>query len=124
MALRTIVMGLAAFAAATCSAPLLASDAQYCARLGPDDHVNSSGVRLNTVGAVIQQDRANYHEFGLRDRGDQDDPIFHDKTSRGALRSRIDGNMMSREDKQAILRGTPYVCVVIDGDVAFVSSVR
>lgn len=118
--LPTAALGLTL--AALAGAPAAAET--YCARLGPADHFNSSGARLKSVGAVIRQDRANFHEFGIRDRGDQSDPIFGDKASREALQRSIDRNMTDAADQRAILQGTPYVCVTIDGDVAFVSSVR
>lgn len=57
----------------------------YYAILGPQDHMNSSGVRLTDFGAILQQDRANFHRFGRRDDLDQFDPIFAD----GAQRARI-----------------------------------
>ena len=110
-------------AVAASGAPASAAEG-YCARLGPADHFNSSGARLKSVGAVIRQDRANFHEFGIRDRGDQSDGIFADKVSREALQRSIDRNDMSAADRRAILEGSPYVCVTIDGDVAFISSVR
>lgn len=112
------------------SAALFAASAQaaqaerYCARLGAADHFNSSGKRLGTVGAIVQQDRANFHEQGVRDPGDQDDPIFHDKVSRAALGRMLDGNEMSPEDRRAILNGQPMICVRVEGDFARIYSVR
>ena len=37
----------------------------YVARLSVDDHYNSKGVRLDNVAAIIRQDRANVHRFGV-----------------------------------------------------------
>jgi hypothetical protein len=114
-------------AASACCAVSIAGPAAaegYCARLGPADHFNSSGGRLKTVGAIVRQDRANFHEFGVRDRGDESDPIFADKVSREQLQRQIDRNEISAADRRAILDGAPYVCVTIDGDLAFISSVR
>lgn len=48
----------------------------YFAEISQRDMFNSSGVRLTDLGAILQQDRANYHRFGLRDSGDQGDPFF------------------------------------------------
>ena len=45
----------------------------YVARLGSNDHFNSSGKRLTSVAAIIRQDRANFHKLGLRDIEDQND---------------------------------------------------
>ncbi len=64
----TLMMAQAAFAA-----PNLAS---YYATIGREDFYNSSGSPLRDVGAVVQQDRANFHRFGLRHSGDETDPYF------------------------------------------------
>ena len=50
----------------------------YVALLSERDHFNSSGQRLTTAAAIIRQDRANFHRFGLRDPGDEDDTFFAD----------------------------------------------
>lgn len=57
----------------------------YMAYLGTDDMRNSSGDTLTDLGAVLQQDRANYHRFGLRDDFDQTDPFFSDPALRGRI---------------------------------------
>lgn len=71
------------------SAPVTASAQQligwYYATLGPNDLYNSSGVRLGNLGAILQQDRANVHRFGISDAGDQGDPFFGNR----AVRSQI-----------------------------------
>ena len=59
--------------------------ADYDARLGPQDRVNSRGVPLGNLCAIVQQDRANYHRFGRRDSFDTFDPIFADKGMRGLI---------------------------------------
>ncbi len=48
----------------------------YVARLSAQDHFNSKGVRLESVAAIIRQDRANYHKFNLRDPEDTYDGVF------------------------------------------------
>lgn len=48
----------------------------YYAELSTQDMFNSSGVRLGSLGAILQQDRANVHRFGRRDAGDEIDPYF------------------------------------------------
>jgi hypothetical protein len=50
--------------------------AEYTTYLSPRDRYNSQGVALTTVGAILQQDRANYHRFGRRDDLDMYDPYF------------------------------------------------
>lgn len=37
----------------------------YIALLSDADHFNSSGQRLTSAAAIIRQDRANYHLFGI-----------------------------------------------------------
>ena len=58
---------------------------EYFAYLGRHDMFNSRGVRLTDLGSILQQDRANYHRFNLRDNWDDPDPVFHDR----AVRARI-----------------------------------
>ena len=57
----------------------------YTARIGGQDLVNSNGVALVSVAAIIRQDRANVHRFGLRDADDETDPYFADADNRAAL---------------------------------------
>src|SRR3984957_18842556 len=39
----------------------------YVALLSEADHFNSNGQRLTSAAAIIRQDRANYHRYGIRD---------------------------------------------------------
>ena len=48
----------------------------YTALLSEADHFNSRGQRLTTAAAIIRQNRANFHRFGIRSPEDQDDPFF------------------------------------------------
>lgn len=83
---RVFVAVFAGFAA--CAAlPATAQDliADYYASISPNDMRNSSGAPLRDWCAMIQQDRANYHRFGLRDDGDQGDPIFGNREARAAI---------------------------------------
>ncbi|MBF0104304.1 MAG: hypothetical protein HQM16_03145 [Deltaproteobacteria bacterium] len=48
----------------------------YGAHLSTQDKVNSTGTPLNTVRAILQQDRANYYKFNKRDPQDQPDGFF------------------------------------------------
>lgn len=57
----------------------------YLTLLGVEDLRNSSGVRLTNAAAIIAQDRANYHRFGIRHRDDQNDPWFHIRGNRAAI---------------------------------------
>jgi hypothetical protein len=57
----------------------------YTAVLSERDHFNSNGERLHSAAAIIRQDRANYHRFGLQDDGDSDDAYFSDANNRDTL---------------------------------------
>lgn len=73
--------------------------ATYYVELGPQDFYNSSGTRLRDGAAIFQQDRANYHRFGIRHGGDSRDPIFSDR----ALRAQIP-NLFARGPSGGWLR--------------------
>lgn len=59
----------------------------YFASLGPQDHFNSSGTRLTDFGAILQQDRANFHRFQRPEAFDDYDPIFANATQRARIPS-------------------------------------
>lgn len=62
----------------------------YVALLSEADHFNSSGQRLTSAAAIIRQDRANYHRFGIRDPQDQSDTLFADERNRQALEQMLE----------------------------------
>jgi len=85
----------------------------YVAQLSERDHFNSNGQRLTTAAAIIRQDRANFHRFGLRDAADEDDKFFADEGNRAALERLLEHG---RADPGVILRivnGTPLVRVEV-----------
>ncbi|HXW41034.1 MAG TPA: hypothetical protein VEK75_07515, partial [Xanthobacteraceae bacterium] len=90
--LRTMILALAIAAAA--SMPTRAQAQQligsYVALLSERDHFNSNGQRLDSAAAIIRQDRANFHRFGIRDPEDQDDPFFGDERNRAALEQMLE----------------------------------
>ncbi len=59
--------------------------AAYFAELGYEDYFNSRGAPLTDAAAVLQQDRANFHRFGIRHQGDDSDAYFGDQGSRAAI---------------------------------------
>ena len=59
--------------------------AEYYTLIGPADLYNSSGTQLGDFGAILQQDRANYHRFGRADDLDGWDPIFSDPGQRARI---------------------------------------
>lgn len=60
----------------------------YVARLSETDHFNSSGQRLTSAAAIIRQDRANFHRFGIKDPEDEGDAFFADEGNRADARTR------------------------------------
>ena len=90
--LKRMIVALA-IAAPGCM-PTLAQAQQligsYVALLSERDHFNSNGVRLASAAAIIRQDRANFHRFGIRDPEDQDDPFFGDEGNRAALEQMLE----------------------------------
>ena len=85
----------------------------YVALLSEADHFNSNGQRLTSAAAIIRQDRANFHRYGIKDPEDETDTFFADEGNRAALeqmleRGRADPGVISR-----IVNGTPLVRVDI-----------
>jgi hypothetical protein len=77
-------------AAALLAAPAAWADGvlgHYFATIGPQDFHNSSGARLTDPCAILQQDRANVHRFGIAQDGDQRDPWFGDRAARTVIGS-------------------------------------
>lgn len=64
--------------------------AYYTTLIGAEDMRNSSGIPLNSLGGMIQQDRANYHRFGIRHPGDSSDPYFADPALRARIAQMVD----------------------------------
>jgi hypothetical protein len=108
--LRTFILALAV-ATATCM-PIVAQAQQligsYVALLSEADHFNSNGQRLTSAAAIIRQDRANFHRFGIKDPQDEDDAFFADEANRAALeqmleRGRADPGVISRIANSTVL---------------------
>ncbi len=76
------VLGLSLAAAPASAAELIAS---YNAWLSKADHYNSNGQRLTSAAAIIRQDRANFHKFGIQDAGDESDTYFNNLNNRAIL---------------------------------------
>lgn len=106
---------LSALLIAVAVSPATACDLResYIARLGPADHFNSSGERLNSAAAIIRQDRANYHQFGKRDREDEGDGFFASKDNRATLERMLENGQSSEAAIDAVVNGTPLVEVMI-----------
>ncbi|MEM1386180.1 MAG: hypothetical protein AAF748_02605 [Pseudomonadota bacterium] len=85
--MRTFVL-VAALAVGALSAGAASAQqllGEYYTLIGPRDFFNSSGTRLTNFCAIIQQDRANYHRFGVADPADGWDPFFQDRAARSRI---------------------------------------
>lgn len=85
----------------------------YTARLSIDDHFNTEGVRLNSAAAVIRQDRANFHQFSIRDGEDTYDSVFDNVDNRATLERLLNNGNMSESMKQTIINRTSLIRVDI-----------
>jgi hypothetical protein len=85
----------------------------YVALLSERDHFNSNGRRLTTAAAIIRQNRANFHRFGLRNPGDEDDSFFADEGNRAALERLLEHGRAEPGVISRIVNGTPLVRVEV-----------
>ncbi len=89
----------------------------YNTAITPQDTRSSSGARLSSVAAIIQQDRANYHRFGRADGPDQYDDMFLSAESRALIPRWM--SPVPRPLATAIRRGDAYINVqVYEGCIA------
>jgi hypothetical protein len=72
-----------------------------------------NGQRLTTAAAIIRQDRANFHRFGLRDLSDEDDKFFADEGNRAALEGLLEHGRAEPGVISRIVNGTPLVRVEV-----------
>jgi YARHG domain len=85
----------------------------YTALLSERDHFNSTGQRLTTAAAIIRQDRANFHRFGLRDPADEDDAFFADEGNRAALERLLEHGRAEPGVISRIVNSTPLLRVEV-----------
>lgn len=87
----------------------------YVAYIGDDDLYNSQGVRLTEPWQIIRQDRANFHRFGLRDPGDENDSFFASSRNRAIMERMLANGRISRQAARDLVRGGALVLVEIYG---------
>jgi hypothetical protein len=87
----------------------------YSAYIAQEDLYNSNGDRLTQPWQVIRQDRANYHKFGIRQDGDENDSYFASEANRAKAEAMLAQGKISRGDGQRILRGDTTIHVMIYG---------
>jgi hypothetical protein len=85
----------------------------YQAFLSERDHFNSRGQRLMTAAAIIRQDRANYHRFGLKDQDDESDEFFATIGNRSALERLLEYGRAEPGVISSIVNETPLVRVEV-----------
>ena len=78
-----LALGLVLVAATPAAAAELIGS--YNAFLSRADHYNSQGERLTSAAAIIRQDRANFHKFGIQDDQDESDNYFDNVNNRAVL---------------------------------------
>jgi hypothetical protein len=93
---------------------------EYNAYIDRDDLYNSNGERLREPWQIIRQDRANFHKFGIRQRGDESDGFFDSVENRAAAERMIRQGAMTEEARDLLLSGDVTVNVKVfegpDGD--------
>ena len=101
----------------TAAGPAFAQDwiGGYTAYIGEDDLYNSKGARLREPWQILRQDRANYHRFGIRQRGDEGDPFFSSADNRAAMEQMLRRGSITREARHLLLQGGATVYVDIYG---------
>jgi hypothetical protein len=87
----------------------------YRAYIGERDLFNSNGVRLTKPWQIIRQDRANFYQYGVRDRDDETDSFFADPANRQALEQMLRNGTMTSDAANMIVRGNVWVDVDIYG---------
>lgn len=116
MILATALMGLTgtAFAGSNLACT-------YTTYISKQDLVNSNGKKLSTVGQVLRQDRANYHNDN-GDMNDEDDYCdFESANARSRFEKAVNRSSISSSTKRAILRGNTNVWVGVSNNKVEVS---
>ncbi|HPT50363.1 MAG TPA: hypothetical protein PLS67_12985 [Accumulibacter sp.] len=95
----------------------------YQARVSEADKTNSQGenlanggVSVSTMAAIIRQDRANFHEFNVRDAEDESDCVFASKKNRATMESMLKKGDVSPSALQRIVNGNPLIRVEVYRD--------
>ena len=87
----------------------------YVAYIGEDDLYNSSGTRLTQPWAILRQDRANFHKFGLSQPGDTSDPLFGNAANRESMERLLRNGSISGDARARITQGGASVRVQVYG---------
>ncbi|NDW06147.1 hypothetical protein [Jiella pacifica] len=119
-ALRLAMVGFAGLVSLAGPAAAQSVVDEYCTSITENDKSASDGFELTDAGSILRQDRANYHKFGYRDRGDQGDRTFGSANARALIPAMLDRGDTDASVLRQIVRGTPSVCVWIFPDHIYV----
>lgn len=89
--------------------------ATYLTFISGNDIYNSRGERLTDIGAIIQQDRANYHRFGIRDADDNWDELFGQLEMRQQIPGLVTAGSFDAGLRGRILDGRALVVIQVYG---------
>ncbi len=89
----------------------------FKAQLGPSDHCNSRGARLEQAEQVLRQDRANVHR-GRRDPADESDPVFAAPEARQRFEELLRSSPLRAADAALIVDNDALVEVVVEGPLS------
>ncbi|AYG60515.1 hypothetical protein QD460_10515 [Rhizobium jaguaris] len=78
----------------------------YRAYIGSDDLYNSKGERLTAPWQIIRQNRANYHAYRRRDRGDS---FFSAASDRQKLEAMLANGNIANDGGNLIVRGNVWI---------------
>jgi hypothetical protein len=87
----------------------------YEARLAPLDHVNSKGISLSDVAAVLRQDRARFHA-GRGEAEDGTDTAMQEEAGRDAFERLARGSTFAAAVVEAVTTRNPKVKVTVWAD--------
>ena len=90
---RIAMIAAASLLSAPANADILGS---YYMSVHQQDVFNSSGARLTDLGAILQQDRANFHRFGRPGPSDESDRFFGDANLRAQIPALFAANPQNR----------------------------
>ncbi|MCL3882388.1 hypothetical protein [Marivita sp. GX14005] len=109
MSLRVFITALFTCLAAPAAAQDWNQLAYYLAYIGPEDMRSSQGQPLRNLGGVLQQDRANFHRFGIRHAQDEFDPVFADRSWRARIPQMVAAGQNGRGSLAQMARnGQPF----------------
>ncbi|MEM7439856.1 MAG: hypothetical protein AAF393_09675 [Pseudomonadota bacterium] len=77
----------------------------YIAVIGREDLYNSRGVRLRQPWQILRQDRANFHRFGIRHRGDTSDNFFANLNNRAIMERMVMNGYIDRRAAATLVNG-------------------